>query len=61
MNDSVSQRNHLESRVAAGRSPWPWWIAVGVPTLVYLAVIAVQYDGRPYLRGDCQYYYYSAV
>jgi hypothetical protein len=36
-------------------------LAIGVPTLVYLAVIAVQYDGRPYLRGDCQYYYFTAV
>lgn len=55
------QRNHHESRAAARRSPWSWWLAIGVPTLVFLAVIAVQYDGRPYLRGDCQYYYFTAV
>jgi hypothetical protein len=35
--------------------------AVIVPAMVFVGVIAARYDGRPYLRGDCQYYYYTAV
>jgi 4-amino-4-deoxy-L-arabinose transferase-like glycosyltransferase len=36
-------------------------IAVAVPAIVYIAVILAGYDGQPYLRGDCQYYYYTAI
>jgi len=36
-------------------------VAVAVPAIVYIAVILARYDGQPYLRGDCQYYYYTAV
>jgi len=36
-------------------------IAVVVPAIVYIAVVLARYDGQPYLRGDCQYYYYTAV
>ncbi len=36
-------------------------IAVAVPAIVYIAVILARYDGQPYLRGDCQYYYYTAI
>jgi hypothetical protein len=36
-------------------------IAVTVPAIVYIAVILARYDGQPYLRGDCQYYYYTAI
>jgi 4-amino-4-deoxy-L-arabinose transferase-like glycosyltransferase len=36
-------------------------MAVLVPAIVYIAVILARYDGQPYLRGDCQYYYYTAV
>ncbi len=36
-------------------------VAVAVPALVYIGVIVARYDGRPYLQGDCQYYFYAAV
>jgi hypothetical protein len=32
-----------------------------IPALVYGAIILARYDGLPYIRGDCQYYYYTAV
>ncbi len=35
--------------------------AVAVPALVFIIVITEGYDGRPYLRGDSQYYYYAAL
>ncbi len=35
--------------------------AVALPAIVYILVISAGYDGRPYLRGDAQYYYYTAV
>jgi hypothetical protein len=28
---------------------------------VYLGIVAVRYDGLPFLRGDCQYYFYTAM
>jgi hypothetical protein len=31
------------------------------PIVVYAAVIAHGYDGDPYLRGDCPYYYWTAI
>lgn len=36
-------------------------VAVLVPALVYGGIVLSRYDGLPYLRGDCQYYYYTAV
>ena len=36
-------------------------VAVLVPALVYGGIILARYDGMPYLRGDCQYYYYTAL
>lgn len=39
------------------RPAWPLLAAVAVPLTVYLAVAAAGYDGRPYLRGDCPYYF----
>ncbi len=36
-------------------------VAVAIPALVYIGVIVARYDGRPYLQGDCQYYFYTAV
>jgi hypothetical protein len=35
--------------------------AVALPGLVYIGIVLFGYDGLPYLRGDCQYYYYTAV
>jgi hypothetical protein len=36
-------------------------IALGLPAIVYTAILLAGYDGRGYLRGDSQYYYYTAV
>jgi len=36
-------------------------LAFLLPALLYLGVLVTGYDGGPYLRGDCQYYYYTAV
>lgn len=36
-------------------------VAVAVPAIVFIGVIVARYDGRPYLQGDCQYYFYAAV
>jgi hypothetical protein len=35
-------------------------MAVAVPSLVNLAIVGHGYDGGPYLRGDCPYYYAAA-
>jgi 4-amino-4-deoxy-L-arabinose transferase-like glycosyltransferase len=35
--------------------------AVVVPSLVYSIVLLNGYDGGPYLRGDCAYYYVTAL
>jgi hypothetical protein len=35
--------------------------AVALPGLVYIGIILSGYDGLPYLRGDCQYYYFTAI
>ena len=32
-----------------------------MPTIVNLGIVARGYDGGPYLRGDCFYYYATAV
>jgi len=36
-------------------------LAVALPAIVYLGVLLARYDGGPYLRGDCQYYYFTAI
>ena len=36
-------------------------IAVILPTAINLAIVARGYDGGPYLRGDCPYYYATAI
>ncbi len=36
-------------------------IALAVPSLVNAAILVHGYDGGPYLRGDCPYYYYTAL
>ena len=36
-------------------------LAVAIPSIVNAAIIARGYDGGPYLRGDCPYYYYTAL
>jgi hypothetical protein len=36
-------------------------LAVALPALVYLGILLARYDGGPYLRGDCQYYYFTAI
>ncbi|MGH9362220.1 MAG: hypothetical protein ACRD2T_09900, partial [Thermoanaerobaculia bacterium] len=43
------------------RRSGPAALALGLPLLVYLGVCATGFDGRPYLRGDCPYYYLAAV
>ncbi len=44
---------------AAGNRPA--LVAVLIPFAVYLAIVWHGYDGGPYLRGDCIYYYETAV
>ncbi len=36
-------------------------VAVILPTAINLVIIARGYDGGPYLRGDCPYYYATAI
>jgi hypothetical protein len=36
-------------------------LALAPPLLVYLWIVATGFDGGPYLRGDCPYYYLTAV
>jgi hypothetical protein len=36
-------------------------LAVALPALVFGGILATGYDGKPYLRGDSQYYYYTAL
>ncbi len=40
---------------------WSCLVAVAIPAIVYIGVMAARYDGRPYLQGDCQYYFYTTV
>lgn len=61
MYDRAKQAGNSEIGHLSSWSGWTWFLAVGVPLLVYLAVVVAQYDGRPYLRGDCQYYFYTSV
>ena len=39
----------------------PAVVAVALPMLVYLAIVAKGYDGGSVLRGDALFYYYAAV
>ena len=36
------------------------FLAVGLPLLLFLAIISTGFDGKPYLRGDCPYYVFAA-
>lgn len=36
-------------------------VALAIPSVVNAAILAHRYDGGPYLRGDCPYYYYTAL
>lgn len=36
-------------------------VALAIPTIVNAAIVVHGYDGGPYLRGDCPYYYYTAL
>ncbi|MCD4748105.1 MAG: hypothetical protein K8R59_01920 [Thermoanaerobaculales bacterium] len=43
------------------RNRWlPGLVAILLPSLLFLGVIATGYDGRPYLRSDCRYYMATA-
>jgi hypothetical protein len=44
----------------AAASLGPIMLALGLPGTVYLAVVFHEYDGGPYLRGDCPDYYRTA-
>lgn len=35
-------------------------VAMGLPLVVYLLVLSMGYDGGPYLRGDCEFYFQTA-
>lgn len=35
-------------------------VAMGLPLVVYLGVMVTGYDGGPYLRGDCEFYFQTA-
>ena len=56
----------VESTAASVRGARRAWtvglvLAVAIPSIVNAAIIARGYDGGPYLRGDCPYYYYTAL
>jgi hypothetical protein len=51
---------HQQLRVSAARSR-PALAAVTIPLAVYLVIAGYGYDGGPYLRGDCIYYYQTAI
>ena len=36
-------------------------LALGIPFLLYFYIVATGYDGKHYLRGDCPYYYVTAL
>ena len=61
MRHGTDRGDDHTKRSAALSLDWPCLVAVAVPALVYIGVIVAHYGGRPYLRGDCQYYFYSAV
>jgi hypothetical protein len=39
----------------------PLLLAMGVPAIVIAAILIHGYDGVTYLRGDCPYYYWTAL
>ena len=39
----------------------PLVLAVGLPSLLNLAIVLHGYDGVTYMRGDCTYYYWTAT
>jgi hypothetical protein len=36
-------------------------VALALPAVVFAAIVMTGYDDRGYLRGDCQYYYFTAL
>ena len=48
-------------RARIGSLLGPLALAAGLPLLVYLWIVATGFDGRHYLRGDCPYYFLTAV
>jgi hypothetical protein len=61
MTASVSPRTDHAGPNPRRRAIVAATLAVAVPALVYLGVLLARYDGGPYLRGDCQYYYFTAI
>jgi hypothetical protein len=59
--DILNQRSSAAT-VRVSRRAWTWGLvlAVAIPSLVNAGIIVRGYDGGPYLRGDCPYYYYTA-
>lgn len=57
---STTHVDHTEPS-SRRRAPVAAMLAVALPALVYLGVLWARYDGGPYLRGDCQYYYFTAI
>jgi hypothetical protein len=53
----------LHWRLATGAASYikPAGLAVLVPFLIYAVIVARGYDGVTYLRGDCIYYYQTAL
>ena len=51
---------HRHGFAAAARNR-PLLAALLIPFAVYLAIVWHGYDGGPYLRGDCIYYYRTAI
>jgi len=49
--------------IRPSRRAWAWGLvlAVAIPSVVNAAIMVRGYDGGPYLRGDCPYYYYTAL
>jgi hypothetical protein len=58
--ENTSHVDHAEPSPRL-RAPIAATLAILLPTLVYLGVLLARYDGGPYLRGDCQYYYFTAI
>jgi hypothetical protein len=54
-------RAEPSEQARSGRSVTVAIAAVALVVLVYSAILMSGYDGKPYLRGDSQYYYYTAL